>query len=219
MKFYNKNGKVIEAVNTEELIAKANINDADYESVCILSSDFQIKITLYYMYDEKKEPVYIANEFRVLNPLAKSITDEYNKNGYTGDTVAFKSEDISEIVKQILEKAGRDKKSSIYCSANFYTEQINRLKKRLRNKLNKEKFLIHVKNFKNELNTLLDKYGFCFDGNVDSSINDDSDITAHLYIKETKFTDSKRHKIEIMKIEDGIAYPEFSVDSVVQESY
>lgn len=84
---------------------------------------------------------------------------------------------------------------------------------------NKEKFLIRAKKFKNELNALLDKYGFYFDGNVDSSINDDSDITVHLYIKETEFTDSKRHKIEIMKIEDGIEYPELKVDSVVQESY
>lgn len=84
---------------------------------------------------------------------------------------------------------------------------------------NKEKFLIRAKKFKNELNALLDKYGFYFDGNVDSSINDDSDITAHLYIKETEFTDSKRHKIKIMKIKDVIEYSELKVDSVVQESY
>lgn len=86
---------------------------------------------------------------------------------------------------------------------------------------NKEKFLIHAKKFKNELNALLDKYGFFFEGYIDSNINDDSDITAHLYIKETEFTGSKRHKIEIMNFQDGneIEYPELKVDSVVQESY
>ena len=86
---------------------------------------------------------------------------------------------------------------------------------------NKEKFLIRAKNFKNELNALLDKYGFCFEGYIDSNINDDSDITAHLYIKETEFIDSKRHKIEIMNFQDGdeIEYPELKVDSVVQKSY
>ena len=85
---------------------------------------------------------------------------------------------------------------------------------------NKEKFLIRAKNFKNELNALLDKYGFCFEGYIDSNINDDSDITAHLYIKETEFIDSKRHKIEIMNFQDGdeIEYPELKVDSVVQKS-
>lgn len=91
---------------------------------------------------------------------------------------------------------------------------------------NKEKFLIRAKKFKNELNALLDKYGFSFEGYIDSNINDDSDIAAHLYIKETEFIDSKRHKIEIMKIEimnfqDGneIEYPELKVDSVVQKLY
>lgn len=89
---------------------------------------------------------------------------------------------------------------------------------------NKEKFLIRAKKFKNELNALLDKYGFSFEGYIDSNINDDSDIAAHLYIKETEITESKRHKIEIMNFQDGneIEYPELkvdSVDSVVQESY
>lgn len=86
---------------------------------------------------------------------------------------------------------------------------------------NKEKFLIRAKKFKNELNALLDKYGFCFEGYIDSITNDDSDITASLYIKETEFTDSKRHKIEIMNFQDGneIEYPELKVDSIVQESY
>lgn len=82
---------------------------------------------------------------------------------------------------------------------------------------NKEKFLIRAKTFKNELNALLDKYGFCFEGNIDNT----DDITTSLYIKETKFTDLKRHKIKIMNFQDGneIEYPELKVDSVVQESY
>lgn len=87
-------------------------------------------------------------------------------------------------------------------------------------------FLIRAKKFKNELNALLDKYGFSFEGYIDSNINDDSDITASLYIKETEITESKRHKIEIMKIEtmnfqkgNEIEYPELKVNSVVQESY
>ena len=86
---------------------------------------------------------------------------------------------------------------------------------------NKEKFLIRAKKFKNELNALLDKYGFSFEGYIDSNINDDSDITASLYIKETEITESKRHKIEIMNFQDGneIEYPELKVNSVVQESY
>ena len=86
---------------------------------------------------------------------------------------------------------------------------------------NKEKFLIRAKKFKNELNALLDKYGFSFEGCIDSNINDDSDIAAHLYIKETEFIGSKRHKIEIMNFQDGneIEYPELKVDSVVQKSY
>lgn len=85
---------------------------------------------------------------------------------------------------------------------------------------NKEKFLIRAKKFKNELNALLDKYGFSFEGYIDSNINDDSDIAASLCIKETEFTDSKRHKIEIMNFQDGneIEYPELKVDSVVQKS-
>lgn len=220
MKFYNKHSQIIEALNIAELIANVNFNDAYYESVCCLSCDFQIKIALYYVYDENNEPVYISNVFQVLNPDAKSILDKYNKNGYKGDTVAFKSGDIAKIVKQILKKVGRDEKSSVYCSAKFYTEKINELKTRLRDKLNKEKFLICAKKFKNELNALLDKYGFCFESDIDTdNTNDDYNITASLYIKETEFTDSKRHKIEIMKIEDGIEYPEFKVNSVVQESY
>lgn len=86
---------------------------------------------------------------------------------------------------------------------------------------NKEKFLIRAKKFKNELNALLDKYGFCFEGYIDSNTNDDSDITASLYIKETEFTDSKRHKIKMIVFQDGneIEYPELKVDSIVQESY
>ena len=90
-----------------------------------------------------------------------------------------------------------------------------------RDKLNKEKFLIRAKKFKNELNALLDKYGFSIEGYIDSNINDDSDIAAYLYIKDTEFTDSKRYKIEIMNFQDGneIEYPELKVDSVVQESY
>lgn len=222
MKFYNKHSQIIEAPNIAELITNVNFNDAYYESACCLSCDFQIKITLYYVYDENNEPVYISNMFQVLNPDAKSILDKYNKNGYKGDTVVFKSGDIAKIVKQILKKVGRDEKSSVYCSAKFYTEKINELKTRLRDKLNKEKFLIRAKKFKNELNALLDKYGFCFESNIDIciyNINDDYDITASLYIKENEFTGSKRCKIEIMKIEDGIEYPELKVDSVVQESY
>ena len=220
MKFYNKHSQIIEASNIAELITNVNFNDAYYESVCCLSCDFQIKITLYYVYDENNEPVYISNVFQVLNPDAKSILDKYNKNGYKGDTVVFKSGDIAKIVKQILKKVGRDEKSSVYCSAKFYTEKINELKTRLRDKLNKEKFLIRAKKFKNELNALLDKYSFCFESDIDTdNTNDDYDITASLYIKETEFTGSKRHKIEIMKIEDEIEYPELKVDSVVQESY
>ena len=221
MKFYNKHSQIIEASNIAELIANVNFNDAYCESVCCLSCDFQIKIALYYVYDENNEPVYISNVFQVLNPDAKSILDKYNKNGYKGDTVVFKSGDIAKIVKQILKKVGRNEKS-VYCSAKFYTEKINELKTRLRDKLNKEKFLIRAKKFKNELNALLDKYGFCFESNIDIctyNINDDYDLAASLYIKETEPTDSKRHKIEIMKIEDGIEYPELKVDSVVQESY
>lgn len=85
---------------------------------------------------------------------------------------------------------------------------------------NKEKFLIRAKKFKNELNALLDKYGFCFESNIDNT-NDDYDVTTSLYIKETEFTDSKRHKIKMMDFQDDneIEYPEFKVDSVVQESY
>ena len=85
---------------------------------------------------------------------------------------------------------------------------------------NKEKFLIRAKKFKNELNALLDKYGFCFESNIDNT-NDDYDVTASLYIKETEFTDSKRHKIKMMDFQNGneIEYPELKVDSVVQESY
>lgn len=85
---------------------------------------------------------------------------------------------------------------------------------------NKEKFLIRAKKFKNELNALLDKYGFCFESDIDNT-NDDYDVTTSLYIKETEFTDSKRHKIKMMDFQDGneIEYPELKVDSVVQESY
>ena len=220
MKFYNKHSQIIEAQNIAELITNVNFNDAYYESVCCLSCDFQIKIALYYVYDENNEPVYISNVFQVLNPDAKSILDKYNKNGYKGDTVVFKSGDIAKIVKQILKKVGRDEKSSVYCSAKFYTEKINELKTRLRDKLNKEKFLIRAKKFKNELNALLDKYGFCFESDIDNT-NDDYDVTTSLYIKETEFTDSKRHKIKMMDFQDGneIEYPELKVDSVVQESY
>lgn len=227
MKFYNKHSQIIEASNIAELITNVNFNDAYCESVCCLSCDFQIKIALYYVYDENNEPVYISNVFQVLNPDAKSILDKYNKNGYKGDTVVFKSGDIAKIVKQILKKVGRDEKSSVYCSAKFYTEKINELKTRLRDKVNKEKFLIRAKKFKNELNALLDKYGFYFESDIDTdNTNDDYDITASLYIKENEFTGSKRCKIEIMKIEtmdfqDGneIEYPELNVNSVVQESY
>ena len=90
-----------------------------------------------------------------------------------------------------------------------------------RDKSKTEKFLIRAKKFKNELNALLDKYGFSFEGYIDSNINDDSDIAAHLYIKETEFTDSKRYKIKIMNFQDGneIEYPELKVDSAVQKSY
>ena len=223
MKFYNKHSQIIEASNIAELITNVNFNDAYYESVCCLSCDFQIKIALYYVYDENNEPVYISNAFQVLNPDAKSILDKYNKNGYKGDTVVFKSGDIAKIVKQILKKVGRNEKS-VYCSAKFYTEKINELKTRLRDKLNKEKFLIRAKKFKNELNALLDKYGFCFESNIDictHNINDDYDITTSLYIKENEFTGSKRCKIEMMDFQDDneIEYPEFKVDSVVQESY
>ena len=221
MKFYNKHSQIIEAPNIAELITNVNFNDAYCESVCCLSCDFQIKIALYYVYDENNEPVYISNVFQVLNPDAKSILDKYNKNGYKGDTVVFKSGDIAKIVKQILKKVGRNEKS-VYCSAKFYTEKINELKTRLRDKLNKEKFLIRAKKFKNELNALLDKYGFCFESDIDTdNTNDDYNITASLYIKETEFTDSKRCKIEMMDFQDDneIEYPEFKVDSVVQESY
>ena len=70
------------------------------------------------------------------------------------------------------------------------------------------------------MNALLDKYGFCFESDIDTdNTNDDYDITASLYIKENEFTGSKRCKIEIMKIEDGIEFPELKVNSVVQESY
>ena len=145
MKFYNKHSQIIEASNIAELIANVNFNDAYCESVCCLSCDFQINIALYYVYDENNEPVYISNVFQVLNPDAKSILDKYNKNGYKSDTVVFKSGDIAKIVKQILKKVGRDEKYSVYCSAKFYTEKINELKTRLRDKLNKEKFLIRAK--------------------------------------------------------------------------
>ena len=93
---------------------------------------------------------------------------------------------------------------------------------------NKEKFLIRAKKFKNELNALLDKYGFYFESNdiCTYNINYDYDITTSLYIKENEFTGSKRCKIEIMKIktidfqdDNEIEYPELKVDSVVQESY
>ena len=40
---------------------------------------------------------------------------------------------------------------------------------------NKEKFLIRAKKFKNELNALLDKYGFCFESDIDNT-NDDYDV-------------------------------------------
>lgn len=221
MKFYNKHSQIIEASNIRELIANVNFNDAYYESVCCLSCDLQITITLYYVYDENNEPVYISNVFQVLNPDAKSILDKYNKNGYKGDTVAFKSGDIAKIVKQILKKVRRDEKS-VYCSAKFYTEKINELKTRLRDKLNKEKFLIRAKKFKNELNALLDKYGLCFESDIDIctyNINDDYDVTTSLYIKETEFTDSKRRKIKILDFQDDNEYPELKVDSVIQESY
>ena len=222
MKFYNKHSQIIEASNIAELIANVNFNDAYYESVCYRSCDFQITIALYYVYDENNEPVYISNIFQVLNPDTKSILDKYNKNGYKGDTVAFKSGDIAKIVKQILKKVGRDEKSSVFCSAKFYTEKINELKTRLRDKLNKEKFLIRAKKFKNELNALLDKYGFCFESDIDIcayNINDDCDVTASLSIKETEFTGSKRCKIEIMNFQNENEYPELKVDSVIQESY
>ena len=229
MKFYNKNGQVFEALNIAELITNVNFNDAYCESVCYLSCDFQITLALYYVYDENNEPVYFSNVFQVLNPDAKSILNKYNKNGYKGDTVAFKSGDIAKIVKQILKKVGRDEKSSVFCSAKFYTEKINELKTRLRDKLNKEKFLIRAKKFKNELNALLDKYGLYFESDIDIcsyNINDDCDVTTSLYIKETEFTGSKRCKIKIMKIEtmdfqddNEIENPELKVDSVIQESY
>jgi hypothetical protein len=136
MKFYNENGQVFEAANVKDLIAKVHLKDADRTVFRCCMKDLWTEMALYYMRNEKYEPVEIRRFFTVLNPDAKSIADRYNKNGYRGSTSALKSEDVAKIVKQILKKLGKE--NSEYCSAKFYNETIDMLKEGLKNKFKRE---------------------------------------------------------------------------------
>ena len=218
MKFYNEKGQVFEAASVKDLIAKMDLKDADRTVIRLYLFDLQVEITLYYMCDEKYEPVEIYRLFTVLNPDAKSIIDKYNKHGYSGNTSALKSGDVAKIVKQILKKVGKE--NSEYCSAKFYNERIDALKEGLRNKFKREQFLVRAKAFKSELNALLDKYGFKFEGCAESYYDTNS-ASAAVYIKEKELTDSKRHSIEIMSFQDDeeIEFPEMEAGCVGQESY
>ena len=218
MKFYNEKGQVFEATSVKDLIAKVDLTDADSVSIYCHLFDLQVNITLYYMRSEKYEPVEISRFFTVLNPDAKSITDKYNKNGYNGSTAALKSGDVAKIVKQILKKVGRE--DSSYCSAKFYNDHIDELKEGLRNKFKREQFLVRAQEFKSELNALLDKYGFEFEGRAESDYDTNS-ASAAVYVKEKEVVDSKRHCIEIMNFYDDneIEFPEMEADCVEQQSY
>lgn len=217
MKFYNGKGQVFEAASVKDLIAKMDLKDVDRTAIRCHLFGLQVEITLYYMCDEKYEPVEIHRLFIVLNPNAKSIIDRYNEYGYSGSSSALKSGDVAKIVKQILRKAGKE--DSACCSAKFYNEYIEELKEGLRNKFKREQFLVRAKAFKSELNALLDKYGFEFDGCAESYY-DTNIASAALYIKEKKVVDSKRHSIEIVNFyDDEIEFPEMEVGCVGQESY
>ena len=217
MKFYNEDGQVFETANVKDLIAKMDLKDVDRTVICCHLFNLQVEITLYYMRNEKYEPVEIHRLFIVLNPDAKSITDKYNKNGYSGSTSALKSGDVAKIVKQILKKLGKE--NSEYCSAKFYNEHIDELKEGLRNKFKREQFLVRAKAFKSELNALLDKYDFEFEGCAESDY-DTRSASAAVYVKEKEIVDSKRHSIEIMNFvdDDEIEFPEMEIGSVGQES-
>lgn len=215
MKFYNEKGQVFEAASVKEL--NVDFEDVDRCDICCHLFDLQVEITFYYMRNEKYEPVEISRLFLVLNPNAKSITDRYNEHGYSGSTSALKSGEVAKIVKQILKKAGKE--NSEYCSAKFYNDHIDNLMEGLRNKFKREQFLVRAKAFKSELNALLDKYGFEFDGCAESYY-DTNIASAALYIKEKKVVDSKRHSIEIVNFyDDEIEFPEMEVGCVGQESY
>lgn len=216
MKFYNEKGQVFEAASVKEL--NVDFEDVDRYTICCNLFDLKVEITFYYMRNEKYEPVEISRLFLVLNPNAKSITDKYNKNGYSGSTTALKSGDVAKIVKQILKKVGKE--NSEYCSAKFYNETIDELKEGLRNKFKREKFLVRAKEFKSELNALLDKYGFEFDGCAESYYDTNS-ASAAVYVKEKEITNSKRYGIEIMNFvdDDKIEFPDLEIGSVWQKSY
>lgn len=218
MKFYNEKGQVFEAASVKELIANIDLKDVDRTAICCHLFNLQVEITLYYMCDEKYEPVEIHRLFIVLNPDAKSIIDKYNEHGYSGSTSALKSGDVAKIVKQILKKVGKE--NSKYCSAKFYNDHIDELKEGLRNKFKREQFLVRAKAFKSELNALLDKYGFEFEGCAESYYDTNS-ASAAVYIKEKEVVDSKRHNIEIMNFQDDdeIEFPEMEIGCVEQQSY
>jgi hypothetical protein len=218
MKFYNEKGQVFEAASVKDLIANTDLKDVDRTAFRCCMKDLWCDMTLYYMRNEKYEPVEIHRLFIVLNPDAKSITDRYNKNGYSGNTSALKSADVAKIVKQILKKVGKE--NSEYCSAKFYNETIDMLKEGLRNKFKREQFLVRAKEFKSELNALLDKYGFEFEGRAESDYDTNS-ASAAVYVKEKEIVDSKRHSIEIMNFYDDseIEFPEMEEGCVEQKSY
>lgn len=223
MKFYNDKGEVFEAANVKEFAEKRGVIDADQRSVWAQLCDMQVVVTLFYMRNEKYEPVEISRLFQVLNPNTNSITDKYSQNGYSGRVVAGKSSEVAGIVKAILKRAGRDEdyiKSSSACKAKLWNEHIEEMMNGLRNKFKREQFLIRAKSFRSELNALLDKYGFVFEGEADSDY-DSTLASASLYVREKEIVDSKRHKIEIMNFEDdeAIEYPELEIGSVWQESY
>lgn len=216
MKFYNEKGQVFEAASVKKL--NVDFEDVDRYTICCNLFDLKVEITFYYMRNEKYEPVEISRLFLVLNPDAKSITDKYNKNGYSGSTTALKSGDVAKIVKQILKKTGKE--DSDYCSAKFYNDHIDELKEGLRNKFKREKFLVRAKEFKSELNALLDKYGFEFEGCAESDY-DTRSASAAVYVKEKEITNSKRYGIGIMNFEDDeeIEFPDLEIGSVWQKSY
>ena len=122
------------------------------------------------------------------------------------------------MVKQILKKV--EKENSEYCSAKFYNETIDMLKEGLRNKFKREQFLVRAKAFKSELDALLDKYGFEFEGCAESDYDTNS-ASAALYVKEKEIVDSKRHSIAIMNFYDDseIEFPEMEEGCVEQKFY
>ena len=90
----------------------------------------------------------------------------------------------------------------------------------MRDRFKKKQFLIRAKEFKSELNALLDKYGFEFKGCAESDYDTNS-ASAALYVKEKEIVDSKRHSIEIMNFVDDseIEFPEMEEGCVEQKSY